>query len=62
MEEIQLHCSYRRSQGAEYFVSRQGTVSKIGIGSLKPLVNGCVLFSLNIAEGKFCPSAFENKI
>lgn len=51
---------------AEYFVSRQGTVSKIGIsyavGSLKPLANGCVLFSLNTAEEKFSPSDFESKI
>lgn len=51
---------------AEYFVSRQGTVSKAGISyavvSLKPLANGCELFSLNTAEEKFSPSGFENKI
>lgn len=73
-EFVPVLCCWKRSsyidptgtlKVAEYFVSRQGIVSKIGISyavvSLKPLVNGCVLFSLNTAEKKFSPSDFENK-
>lgn len=64
VEEIQLHCSYRCAVGSWSLVScfwAQRSAFHVQLYPWKPVERGCILPSLNTAEGKISPSDFENK-